>query len=176
MPGRSPLDMACALRAHGIAPWGIWPRVACVGPVDRNENGYDVTSLRCIVKGRQINCHLLLWRLGTKGVSVCGVASACGVMISCFEIDTFLYRKTKPNTACPGVERHRHRGPCPAPHYAPTPRGRQRRRAGDSTPRPRGGGQAERTRETLVERRVVRRSLARSQCRTATRVETHRTL
>ena len=77
-------------------PHGAWPRVACVGPVDRNENGYDVTSLRCIVKGRQIKCHLLLWRLGTKGVSVCGVASACGIMISCIEIDTFLYRKTKP--------------------------------------------------------------------------------
>jgi hypothetical protein len=44
------------VRAHGIAPFeargprplGPWlgPRVACVGPVDRNENGYDFTMNR----------------------------------------------------------------------------------------------------------------------------------
>lgn len=32
--------------AGGMAlPHGAWPRVACVGPVDRNENGYDVTIM-----------------------------------------------------------------------------------------------------------------------------------
>jgi len=54
VPGRSPLDMACACgRNHGIDPFearwaamALGPRVACVGPVDRNENGYDFTMNR----------------------------------------------------------------------------------------------------------------------------------
>ena len=153
---------------HGLRSAGAWHCPMGHGPVSRvlallivMKTDTTLRSwLRCIVKGRQIKCRLLLWRLGTKGVSVCDVASACDVMISCIEIDTFSYRKTKPNTVSSSVKRHRHRGPCPAPHYAPTPRGRQRRRAGDSTPRPRGGGQAERTRETL-ERELRRERLER---------------
>ena len=41
------------VRAHGIDPFearwaamALGPRVACVGPVDRNENGYDFTMNR----------------------------------------------------------------------------------------------------------------------------------